>query len=205
MNETVAYFAAVIRAARTPVSPITTHTTHMLAGDESPVSPIQSTSSLPRVGELKAIPLPPFQLQQQPEDEADADADADADSFLDSFAPVEKEPEEKLWPRPKDPTEIARAQDWIQVKSAERKAKVQAEANQGLGIEVSQYAEYEGGLNDVGGLYMDGFSDLAVWMSAGGPMGRDESVPKSKGKEKVKDEVKDETNGEEKIEEDNEV
>jgi hypothetical protein len=83
--------------------------------------------------------------------------------------------ESKEWPRPKDDSVAKRAGDWVKVKAAKRKAKIDEEVRSGVDKEVvsESESEYEDGV-EAGRLYLDGFNDLAVWMGAGG-VSRDET------------------------------
>lgn len=77
--------------------------------------------------------------------------------------------ESKAWPRPKDGTMTKRAGDWVKGQADRHKAKLNEELKSSLGMEVVIESVYEGGVES-GGLYLDGFNDLAVWMDAGGPV-----------------------------------
>ena len=79
--------------------------------------------------------------------------------------------ESKEWPRPKDGAVTKRAGDWVKTQAARRRARLHEELKSSFGMEVVQESVYEGGV-EAGGLYMDGFSDLAVWMDAGGMLPR---------------------------------
>ena len=70
----------------------------------------------------------------------------------------------KEWPRPRDAEAAKRAGDWVKEKATKRHQKLVEEAKEGVGLELVDRARgYEGGVQ-IQGLYMDGFSDLAVWM-----------------------------------------
>jgi hypothetical protein len=80
--------------------------------------------------------------------------------------------ESKEWPRPKDSQMTKRAGNWVKSQAARRKARLNEELKSSFGMEVVQESVYEGGV-EAGGLYMDGFSDLAVWMDAAGGLSRE--------------------------------
>ena len=103
--------------------------------------------------------------------------------------------EEKVWPHPLHSTEKDRGTNWIKAKAAEREAKaaerdakaaeLMEEAEQGTEMAVADAIEevanvdYENAAETdeiLGGIGMDGFTKLADWMSAGGPLGRDATV-----------------------------
>jgi hypothetical protein len=96
--------------------------------------------------------------------------------------------EEKAWPRPLNSTERGRSTNWIKARAAERDAKQQKlmeEAKQGTGMEAADAADqvanadYENAADRdeiLGAIGMDGFTKLADWMGAGGPLGRGATV-----------------------------
>ena len=73
----------------------------------------------------------------------------------------------KDWPRPKDSDTTKRAGDWVKAQAARRNVKLDEELRSGAGMEIVGAGMYEGGVESRS-LYLDGYSDLAVWMGTGG-------------------------------------
>ena len=145
--------------------------------------PLSSSDETLLGGYIRVTPFQPFEpphpnpLQMNPPSDSLIRMDADmAISLLPPSTPRDRlsvispvsSPDtdlSKQWPRPLDLSTTKRAGDWVKDKAAKRREKLDEEAKEGLGMEVldGEVKFYEGGV-EAGGLYMDGFSDLAVWM-----------------------------------------
>ena len=149
----------------------------------------QMTITTPTKAEMQPRVLPPSAGSSQEISQTPTEPmpfEQALDRFVWTNSPESSE--EKVWPRPLHSTEKDRGTNWIKTKAAERDAKaadLMEDAEQGTEMAVADAIEqvanvdYENAAETdeiVGGIGMDGFTKLADWMSAGGPLGRDATV-----------------------------
>lgn len=103
---------------------------------------------------------------------ASADHDNDFIVNLARIADRDDDHASKIWPRPRDSGEITRSANWVKERAAQYQSDLMREAEQGAGLEVSEFHLTD----EVGGMYLDGFTPLADWMAAGCKLGADDTI-----------------------------